>query len=64
MKSASWAPEERQDRLARPPRPDGYATMKPCSSATAFQPLMSLCWTGQPPAPFMLMTRGVGRPGS
>src|SRR3989442_11231451 len=41
-----------------PPSPDGYTTMKPCSSATRFHWLVSFCAAPHMPAPRKLMTTG------
>src|SRR5256885_15763378 len=43
-----------------PPSPDGYTTMKPCSSATRFHWLVFFWAAPHMPAPGRLMTSGVG----
>src|SRR3989442_11390711 len=43
-----------------PPSPDGYTTMKPCSSATRFHWLVSFCAAPHLPPPRRLMTSAVG----
>lgn len=51
----------RQTRGPAVRAPDGYTTISPCSSATAFHREISIWAAAHSPAPCMLMTSGVGR---
>src|SRR2546428_11274157 len=54
------SPPSCQTRGPPPPSPDGYTTMKPCSSATRFHWLVSFLAAPHMPAPCRLRTSAGG----